>query len=604
MKRIFIVILALTMTLSAFSVSANGGRDISGHEMLAKDLKALGLFHGISDTDFDLDRAPTRVEAVIMLVRLLGKSTEATSSSWNHPFTDVPAWADNYVGYAYQNGLSYGVSDTQFGTSDATAEMYLTFVLRALGYDDGGGGDFVWNDPFTLAGKIGILPESVNKLNFWRADVALVSYAALNAKIKGENTKLAEKLISEGVFTKEQFSEKYDVGKISLIPVSKELTAEQLYEKYSSAVFYIEIFDRTGKLTSTGSGFFIDGGGTAVTNYHVIDGAASAKATIADTGEKIEIKGVYDFDKENDWAIIKVGDDSFSCNYLPIGDASTVVGGSTVYTIGSPLGLQNTISQGLISNVNRELDGVSYIQISAPISHGSSGGALINKFGEVIGITSAGFTDGENLNLAIPITVISGYSKTSIKTLTEIFFPNSSYAPTPENPGVNLPADGNLTREEDAYLWLRAFVNAYANNDYEGNKSYAKTRYTDNGTINLEIISFSDYISFEVFETFKTSTYYCSIDIKPGYRPFLYYSFNTGNTYYYKNGEYFDASKVYRGRPFYFSGGEGTAVKSTNENICGGYVDILLVFINDIFKEYISEFERFTVADFGFVNFR
>lgn len=594
-RRIIALFFAIILSFSVLTVSAN----ISGHEMLAKDLKALGLFHGVSDTDFDLDRAPSRVEAVIMLVRLLGKSGEATKTSWAHPFTDVPAWADNYIGYAYQNGLSYGTSDTTFGTTDATAEMYLTFVLRALGYKDGEMGDFLWNNPFSLAEEIGIMPEAVNKINFWRADVALVSYAALNVKMKGSDTTLAAKLISEGVFTAEQFENNYDVGKISLISVSKTLTAEQLYEKSSSAVFFIEIFDRSGNLTSTGSGFFIDSSGTAVTNYHVIEGAASARATIADTGEVYSVTGVYDFSEENDWAVIKVGDANFKSNYLSIGDNSTVIGGSTVYTIGSPLGLQNTISQGLISNVNRVLDGTSYIQISAPISHGSSGGALINKYGEVIGITSAGFTEGENLNLAIPITVISGYNKTNLTSLYDIFF-----SAIPQKPSANPSTSGNLTREEDAYTWLRAFISVYANDSYDGNISYTESYNTKKGEILFEMIKYDDCVTVELFEIYDGDTYYCSLDFEPKVFPFLYYSYNNDKPYYYENGEYFNPTKVYRDIPFNFSNGEGTANKTTNEDICGGYVDLLLDFTNKIFNKYISEFGSYSVADLGFTNFK
>ncbi len=106
----------------------------------------------------------------------------------------------------------------------------------------------------------------------------------------------------------------------------------------------------------------------------------------------------------NDIAILKIPGTGF--DYLKIGDSAKVVGGQTIYTIGCPLGLENTISAGLISNPERLFDGQTWFQISAPISPGSSGGALINEFGEVIGITTGTFIDGQNLNLAIPIDQI------------------------------------------------------------------------------------------------------------------------------------------------------------------------------------------------------
>lgn len=178
-------------------------------EELAAELKKLGLFQGNGElpdgsTDFDLNRAPTRIEAVIMLIRVLGQEQTARSGSWDHSFRDVPAWADAYIGYAYEKRLSSGISDTEFGTTDASAAMYLTFVLRALGYSDTEG-DFLWSEPYALATQTGILPVTVDLVDFQRSDLVVVSAAALSAKLKGSEQTLAEKLIAEGVFTEEQY---------------------------------------------------------------------------------------------------------------------------------------------------------------------------------------------------------------------------------------------------------------------------------------------------------------------------------------------------------------------------------------------------------------
>ena len=115
----------------------------------AEMLYELGLFKG-TGTDaagkpvFDLGRAPTRAEAVTMLVRLLGKEEDARSGRWEIPFTDIANWAKPYVGYAYANGLTTGVSETRFGGSQTvTAAQFLTFTLRALGYESGK--DFSWD---------------------------------------------------------------------------------------------------------------------------------------------------------------------------------------------------------------------------------------------------------------------------------------------------------------------------------------------------------------------------------------------------------------------------------------------------------------------------
>ncbi len=183
-----------------------------------------------------------------------------------------------------------------------------------------------------------------------------------------------------------------------------ELTAEQIYARCAPAVFYVEIYDEYGWCTKTGSGFFLTPDGLAVTNYHVISGADSAAITVSDTGEVYDVLGVYDYSVDEDWAVIQIGGEGFQT--LAVGSQDYDVGGATVYAIGSPLGLQNTISAGIISNPARLDDGMKYIQMSAAISPGSSGGALLNKYGQVIGITSATYTEGQNLNLAIPMTYL------------------------------------------------------------------------------------------------------------------------------------------------------------------------------------------------------
>ena len=184
----------------------------------------------------------------------------------------------------------------------------------------------------------------------------------------------------------------------------RELTPEEIYATCAPAVFYMEIFDEYGWCIKTGSGFFLSSDGLAVTNYHVISGADSAAITVSDTGKVYDVLGVYDYSAEEDWAVIQIDGSGFQT--LEIGSPDYDVGGATVYAIGSPLGLQNTISQGIISNPRRLDSGMTYIQMSAAISPGSSGGALLNKYGQVIGITSATYTEGQNLNLSIPRTYL------------------------------------------------------------------------------------------------------------------------------------------------------------------------------------------------------
>ena len=215
-KRILCIALVLLLTSSSTPfVAISAGYEIGFAETLAVDLKTLGLFMGVSDTNFDLDRAPTRTEALIMLIRVLGKESEVQSGSFQHPFTDVVDWANDYIGYAYTNNLTNGISTTEFGKGNATAAMYLTFVLRALDYSDADGGDFSWNDPFTLSKSVGILPDIVDISNFRRSDVVIVSYASLAAPMKGSTQTLADKLINAGVFSRSIFDSNYDSNAIA-----------------------------------------------------------------------------------------------------------------------------------------------------------------------------------------------------------------------------------------------------------------------------------------------------------------------------------------------------------------------------------------------------
>lgn len=185
---------------------------LPGNEMTAMKLYSLGLMKGIGYTDggillFDLNRTPTRVEAITMLVRLLGKESDAFNVGKTHPFSDVPEWADGYVSYAYENGLTNGIGDTLFGAEQlCTAEMYVTFVLRTLDYlEIGENQKFPDDNLWELAEAVGMGAEKYNTGEFWRGELAEMSFDALQANINGSLQKLYEKLILENVFTEQDW---------------------------------------------------------------------------------------------------------------------------------------------------------------------------------------------------------------------------------------------------------------------------------------------------------------------------------------------------------------------------------------------------------------
>ena len=190
----------------------SGGID-TRTEQLAETLKTLGLFVG-SDRGFELDRAPTRVEEVVMLIRLLGKELEALGGSWTHPFTDVPAWADKYIGYAYENSLAGGIGGGKFGTdTPATAQMFATFVLRALGYNDSplkGDVDFTYAEAIDFAMSKGLIAGQGDIDGFDRGACVRIMEAALRQKKNGGDL-LWRELASEGVFTEDAYKAAFGV---------------------------------------------------------------------------------------------------------------------------------------------------------------------------------------------------------------------------------------------------------------------------------------------------------------------------------------------------------------------------------------------------------
>ncbi|MBO7463500.1 MAG: trypsin-like peptidase domain-containing protein [Bacteroidales bacterium] len=186
------------------------------------------------------------------------------------------------------------------------------------------------------------------------------------------------------------------------------LSGSEIYKKCNSAVFYVLTTDGTNGYQ--GSGFFVTPNGRAVSNYHVFKGTLMGGEEIHLTdGRKLKIANVVAKSQKYDFIVFDVKT-SKSVNYIPLSTHKPQVG-EKVYAIGSPLGLDNTFSSGEISQIRPNED--YQLQISVPIDHGSSGGALINQYGEVIGITSAGLGEisSANLNFAVDIERVRTYLK-------------------------------------------------------------------------------------------------------------------------------------------------------------------------------------------------
>ena len=191
-------------------------------------------------------------------------------------------------------------------------------------------------------------------------------------------------------------------------------------EVADASVVKIFCYDYEGELAATGSGFVAFDGQTIITNYHVMTSAYTCKIS---TNQDIsyEVSKILCYSKDQDIAILQLAKDT-GLQPLTLGDSSIIKKGETVVAIGSPLGIKNTVSTGILSGRLME-DNMDVLQFTAPISSGSSGGALFDNSGNVIGITYASYVDGQNLNLAIPIELASNLykSKGTVKKVSAIY---------------------------------------------------------------------------------------------------------------------------------------------------------------------------------------
>jgi hypothetical protein len=177
----------------------------------------------------------------------------------------------------------------------------------------------------------------------------------------------------------------------------------QLVKSSIDAVVLIVVNDSNGKPVLEGSGFLVSPDGRIVTNHHVIASASSATVKL-NSGAFFPVEGIIADDPENDLALIKVAGKNLP--YLSLADSDTLAAGQHVLAIGSPLGLENSVSDGIVSGFRKDADGKSWIQTTAPASHGNSGGPLLVMDGKVAGVLTWKAGEGENLNFAAPSKLI------------------------------------------------------------------------------------------------------------------------------------------------------------------------------------------------------
>ncbi|MDX9888149.1 MAG: hypothetical protein RBS51_02670 [Anaerovoracaceae bacterium] len=208
---LFFFILLLLMTTLSVSYGAKAPQYLEE----AEKLNVLSIFKG-TDKGFQLDRPPTRIEAGIIFVRLVGGEEEALTNKYPHPFTDVPKWGQDYVGFLYKHKLTKGINESKFGSRKIVkSSEYMTMALRSIGYHDEGV-DFKWRKSLDKALELELVDEEffqdLSNTQFLRDHVVKISYDLLKQPVKGSTATLAEKLVAYGTFTQEILDEMEKVG--------------------------------------------------------------------------------------------------------------------------------------------------------------------------------------------------------------------------------------------------------------------------------------------------------------------------------------------------------------------------------------------------------
>lgn len=206
---------------------------------------------------------------------------------------------------------------------------------------------------------------------------------------------------------------------------------EQLFDSVNGSVCTISATATDGSYVSRGTGFVLKDSGLLVTNAHVVAGLRKATAKCGD--QQFDIRRIVKFDRDVDLAVGEIG--AVDIPGLELSTGGHIRPGSQIYVFGSPYGLEGTITPGLASG-RRVIEGRSYIQLSAPISAGGSGGPVTDELGEVIGVAVASLDVAQNITFAIPATAIASLPDVNMQTveLAAVNYGESTVAPVVQAP--------------------------------------------------------------------------------------------------------------------------------------------------------------------------
>lgn len=381
-KRLFPLLCVLILLLGAVpSAAALEGES----QQAAETLAALRLIDAIPSGEA-LRQPATRLQATELLVRLYGVSPSSLTSGVQE--------------YAASKGW---VTDTSGQKEAIPTGEFCASLLRQLGYTEG-----FTNETSILFARRAALTARDYGESLTLGDLYQLVRDALPFP-DAEGVAMAQRLVEKDWCTQAEVQRFFP----------EELTARQAADRHMAAAFRLDTYHteaayKIGRLGNGGSGFFVSADGLAVTNYHTIDGAVRATASLI-TGECFEVERVLYCDKDADVALLKVSKTSKDgettvpfFSYLELAEDPDLRQGDQVYTIGAPLGITLAISDGVVSAVDHPVEGYAFpcVLNTADISHGSSGGALINVYGHVVGVTTGAYSSGNNLYIAVPLTAI------------------------------------------------------------------------------------------------------------------------------------------------------------------------------------------------------
>jgi len=389
----------------AYSANYSDGqfRDVRGTDWFGRyvgDAYDLGFLKGKSENIFDPGGLLTLGEAVVLASRL--RSIYHTGKA---DFAESSPFYMSYVEYA----LSHGILSSH-GNYDApvTRARFAGLVYSAL--------------PPSAFPVINNIPDygicDVGSDSSFSAAI----YALYRAGVLTGSDRFGAFIAASGLTRAEASAVMVRAAdpssRVRALP-PRHIPVEAIFTRSADAVFMLETFDERGRSIRTGSGFFISDTGIAVTLLHVLEDAASATVTLHN-GDKYPLLGVFAASNELNLALLSVDIGAGGSKYLTLANSSLIEVGNTVYALGSPRGLINSISEGMIAFSNRELDGSDFIQFTAPISFGSGGSPVLNTLGQVVGIASSSFSYGQHLNLAVPINHVKELETGRLISLVEL----------------------------------------------------------------------------------------------------------------------------------------------------------------------------------------